>query len=214
MLGYDEPDHLDNPQTSSAFRPTDGGGRDRCVGWRNCSSDFAIALPSRDVPSAHLRGTAFVSFREHSSEGAGPAYIPNRRLGSRIRPVCGGLYLPGAATDASCGECIRFRAFAPWSPSLQLAGMRRSPYEEPGRALRLAQCWHRLERHALGWRGWYARHQGLRWHHDGARSGQLRLFDMPAAAVDWGKAEITMPPERMAIALSIIAEQWRCDEPM
>jgi len=39
-------------------------------------------------------------------------------------------------------------------------------------------------------------------------------FDMPAAAIDFGKAEIVMPPERLAFALTIIAEAWLGDRPM
>ncbi|HEU5096818.1 MAG TPA: chemotaxis protein CheB [Reyranella sp.] len=34
-------------------------------------------------------------------------------------------------------------------------------------------------------------------------------FEMPAAAIDFAKAEIVMPPDRMALALSIIAEPWQ-----
>jgi hypothetical protein len=32
---------------------------------------------------------------------------------------------------------------------------------------------------------------------------------MPAAAIDLGKADIVLPPERFFVALSIIAEGWR-----
>jgi chemotaxis response regulator CheB len=39
-------------------------------------------------------------------------------------------------------------------------------------------------------------------------------FDMPAAAIDFGKAELVMSPPRMASALGIIAEGWRCEGPM
>ncbi len=33
-------------------------------------------------------------------------------------------------------------------------------------------------------------------------------FEMPSAAIDFAKAEIVMPPDRMALALSSIAELW------
>ena len=33
-------------------------------------------------------------------------------------------------------------------------------------------------------------------------------FEMPSAAIDWGKAEIVMPPQRIASALKIIAQLW------
>lgn len=36
-------------------------------------------------------------------------------------------------------------------------------------------------------------------------------FEMPAAAIDLGKAEIVLPPERLALVLTIIAEWWRED---
>jgi two-component system chemotaxis response regulator CheB len=34
-------------------------------------------------------------------------------------------------------------------------------------------------------------------------------FEMPAAAIDFAKADIVMPPERMASVLQIIAQGWR-----
>ena len=34
-------------------------------------------------------------------------------------------------------------------------------------------------------------------------------FDMPAAAIDFGKADIVLPPQRLAMALNIIAGSWR-----
>ncbi len=34
-------------------------------------------------------------------------------------------------------------------------------------------------------------------------------FDMPSAAIDYGKAEIVMPPERLASVLTIIAQSWQ-----
>ena len=37
------------------------------------------------------------------------------------------------------------------------------------------------------------------------------FFEMPAAAIDWGKAEIVMPPDRLASVLNMIAEEWRWD---
>ena len=33
-------------------------------------------------------------------------------------------------------------------------------------------------------------------------------FDMPCAAIDFGKADIVLPPSRLAGALQVIAEQW------
>jgi chemotaxis response regulator CheB len=33
-------------------------------------------------------------------------------------------------------------------------------------------------------------------------------FDMPCAAIDFGKADIILPPSRLAGALQVIAEQW------
>jgi chemotaxis response regulator CheB len=33
-------------------------------------------------------------------------------------------------------------------------------------------------------------------------------FDMPRAAIDFGKADIVLPPSRLAGALQVIAEQW------
>ena len=36
-------------------------------------------------------------------------------------------------------------------------------------------------------------------------------FDMPSAAIDLGRAEIVVPPRRMAEMLEIIAEDW-CSE--
>ena len=36
-------------------------------------------------------------------------------------------------------------------------------------------------------------------------------FEMPAAAIDLGKAEIVLPPERLALVLTIIAEWWRSE---
>jgi chemotaxis response regulator CheB len=36
-------------------------------------------------------------------------------------------------------------------------------------------------------------------------------FDMPAAAIDFGKAEIVTSPKSMAVALSVIADSWRGD---
>jgi two-component system, chemotaxis family, protein-glutamate methylesterase/glutaminase len=33
-------------------------------------------------------------------------------------------------------------------------------------------------------------------------------FDMPCAAIDFGKADIVLPPSRLASALQVIAEQW------
>ena len=33
-------------------------------------------------------------------------------------------------------------------------------------------------------------------------------FEMPSAAIDYGKAEITAPPWRMAEMLQLIAEDW------
>jgi chemotaxis response regulator CheB len=38
-------------------------------------------------------------------------------------------------------------------------------------------------------------------------------FDMPAAAIDFGKADIILPPARMTLALGIIADSWRDGEP-
>jgi two-component system chemotaxis response regulator CheB len=40
---------------------------------------------------------------------------------------------------------------------------------------------------------------------DRASSG---CFDMPAAAIDFGKADIVMPPERLAFVLNLIAQSW------
>jgi two-component system chemotaxis response regulator CheB len=39
-------------------------------------------------------------------------------------------------------------------------------------------------------------------------------FEMPSAAIDFGKADIIMAPERMALALSIIAESWQNSKPL
>jgi chemotaxis response regulator CheB len=33
-------------------------------------------------------------------------------------------------------------------------------------------------------------------------------FDMPCAAIDFGKADIVLPPSRLAGALQVIAEEW------
>jgi len=33
-------------------------------------------------------------------------------------------------------------------------------------------------------------------------------FDMPCAAIDFGKADIILPPSRLAGALQVIAEEW------
>jgi two-component system, chemotaxis family, protein-glutamate methylesterase/glutaminase len=41
--------------------------------------------------------------------------------------------------------------------------------------------------------------------------GSSGCFDMPSAAIDFGKAEIVLPPERLALALTIIAEEWRSE---
>lgn len=38
------------------------------------------------------------------------------------------------------------------------------------------------------------------------------FFDMPAAAIDFGKADIVLPPERIALAMNIIAESWRRED--
>jgi two-component system, chemotaxis family, protein-glutamate methylesterase/glutaminase len=37
-------------------------------------------------------------------------------------------------------------------------------------------------------------------------------FEMPAAAIDFAKADIVLPPERLAAALTIIAEGWRDED--
>lgn len=39
-------------------------------------------------------------------------------------------------------------------------------------------------------------------------------FELPSAAIDFAKADIVMPPDRMASALSIIAESWRDPGPV
>lgn len=33
-------------------------------------------------------------------------------------------------------------------------------------------------------------------------------FEMPSAAIDFGRAEIIAPPRRMAEMLSLVAEEW------
>jgi two-component system chemotaxis response regulator CheB len=35
-----------------------------------------------------------------------------------------------------------------------------------------------------------------------------RFFEMPSAAIDFAKAEIVMPPQRIANVLQIIAQEW------
>jgi len=39
-------------------------------------------------------------------------------------------------------------------------------------------------------------------------------FEMPSAAIDFAKAEIVMPPERMASVLTIIAQSWQDAGPL
>ena len=34
-------------------------------------------------------------------------------------------------------------------------------------------------------------------------------FEIPSAAIDWAKAEIAMPPQRIASVLKIIAQRWQ-----
>jgi two-component system chemotaxis response regulator CheB len=41
--------------------------------------------------------------------------------------------------------------------------------------------------------------------------GSSGCFDMPAAAIDFAKAELVMPPDRIARVLDIIVELWRSD---
>ena len=42
-----------------------------------------------------------------------------------------------------------------------------------------------------------------------AQDRAAAYFEMPSAAIDFGKAEIVAPPSRMAEMLTLIAEEWR-----
>jgi chemotaxis response regulator CheB len=42
-----------------------------------------------------------------------------------------------------------------------------------------------------------------------AQDRAAAYFEMPSAAIDFGKAEIVAPPSRMAEMLTVIAEEWR-----
>lgn len=41
-----------------------------------------------------------------------------------------------------------------------------------------------------------------------AQDSSALYFDMPSAAIDFGKAEIVMPPSSMAAALRVLADEW------